>query len=320
MGAQRSDAPRIVLLVNPASGNGRAGQRAPVVARRLRERGARIEVVTGTSRADASTRLAAALAVPADAVMACGGDGTVHQALQQVVGTPVALAIAPMGTGNDVAGSLGIPRDPVAAADVAADALAGRTGRTGVVRTIDSGEVTAADGSRCSFLAVMSSGFDSAVNERANRLRWPSGRARYVRAILAELRVFRAVPYRMVLDAGLPTETSCELRGMLVAVGNGPSYGGGMQVCPAAELDDGLLDVTLLAELRTVTFLRVFPSVFRGTHVRRPEVRTGTARTVRLDAPGQVAYADGEPVGPLPVTVTLRPGSVRVLAPAGALR
>ena len=101
--------------------------------------------------------------------------------------------------------------------------------------------------------------------------------------------------------------------GMLVAVGNGTQYGGGMKVCPGALPDDRLLSVTFLDELPTTRFLRVFPSVYKGTHVTRPEVHEHTGVTVTLDAPGQVAYADGERLGPLPVQVSVQPASVRLL-------
>jgi diacylglycerol kinase (ATP) len=304
----------VVLLVNPRAGGSRAVAAARVVAEALRERGHDVEVVAGSSRTDAEARLIAALTRPTAAALACGGDGTVHQLLQHLVGTDVPLGIVAAGTGNDTAASLGLSRDPARTARLVADLLA----EPWSLRVVDTGEVLAADGTRRAFLAVLSSGFDSLVNERANRMTWPTGRARYLRAIIAELRVFSAVEYEVVLDEGLPTERRSSRPGMLVAVGNGPSYGGGMRVCPDASMTDGLLSTTFLTELHTGTFLRVFPSVFRGTHVGRPEVLTATARTVRLTAAGQVAYADGERVGPLPVTVTACPQSLRVLAPPGA--
>jgi diacylglycerol kinase (ATP) len=301
------------LLVNPTSGKGRAGAAAPVAAARLRERGIDVVQVVGSDGQDALARLQASIDEQAPtAVIACGGDGTVNLCLQAVAGTPVALGILPFGTGNDNASALTIPSDPGAAADVIADAVL-----SGLRRTVDAGRATSADGVRRWFLGVLSSGFDSLVNERANLMTWPSGQARYLRAILAELRVFTPVPYTMVLDEGDPREVRVEKKGMLVAVGNGPSYGGGMQVCPGAVMDDGLLAVTFLDELPTRTFLRVFPSVFKGTHVQRPEVHVHAAARVRLDAPGQVAYADGERIGPLPVEVTIVPGAVHLLVPAG---
>ncbi len=301
-----------MLLLNPTSGKGRAAQAAPTAVARLQDRGIQVVQVVGHDADDARERLRAAIAAaPTAGVVAVGGDGTVHLCLQEVAGTDVGLGIVPAGTGNDSAKHLALPTDPRAAADVVADAvLAGRA------RTVDAGLAVSADGVRRWFLAVMSSGFDSLVNERANAMTWPSGQARYLRAILAELRVFAPVPYSMVLDEGTDAETRIERRGMLVAVGNGTSYGGGMRVCPGALMDDGLLSVTFLGELSTPTFLRVFPTVYKGTHVERPEVSEHTARTVSLDAPGQVAYADGERIGPLPVQVRVEPGAVRLLVAA----
>ncbi|MEO8775006.1 MAG: diacylglycerol kinase family protein [Candidatus Nanopelagicales bacterium] len=303
---------RVVLVVNPWSGRGRAQRAAPLISQRLHERGLNVEVVSGTSRQDADDRLQAALSTPTAAVVACGGDGTVNLVLQQLVRTSVALAVAPYGTGNDAAAALHSPHDPVAVADAVADGLAEPQAHSWAV---DVGEIRTADGTVRYYLAVMSSGFDSSVNARAEAMRWPTGRARYVAAVLADLRRFRPVPYSVVIDAGREQEQSFRRRGMLVAVGNTRSYGGGMQVCPAALPDDGHLHLTFVSELSVPRFLSVFPQVFRGTHVRRPEVSTAVATTVRLDAPDQTAYADGERIGPLPVEVRVVPGAVRVLVP-----
>lgn len=307
-----STGPRIVLLLNPTSGRGKAARRAPAVLRRLMERGLDVVQVEGTDALEADHALRAAVAeAPCAAVVSCGGDGTVNLCLQVVAGTEIPLGILPFGTGNDNATSIGMPSDPIAAADVIADAvLAGRH------RIVDAGRAVSADGVDRWFLGVMSSGFDSSVNERANVMTWPTGQARYLLAILAELRVFEPVPYSMVVDEGLDTERREEKAGMLVAVGNGTSYGGGMKVCPGALMDDGLLSLIFLDEVSTPKFLRVFPSVFKGTHVAIPEVHEHVAYTVRLDAPGQIAYADGERIGPLPVEARVVPGAVRLLVPA----
>jgi diacylglycerol kinase (ATP) len=302
---------RILVLVNPSSGKGRASLAAPTAEQRLQQRGHEVVQVLGADFDDALVRLRAAIAeqTPA-AVVACGGDGTVHLCIQAIAGTDIPFGILPFGTGNDNATLHGIPDDPDAAADIIADAL-----QADRHRVIDAGWAVSADGVERWFLGVLSSGFDSMVNERANRMTWPKGNARYVAAILAELRTFKPVPYVMVLDEGTDSELREDKRGMLVAVGNGTQYGGGMKVCPGALVDDGLLAVTFLDELSTPTFLRVFPTVYKGTHVHRPEVHEHAATTVRLEAPGQVAYADGERIGPLPVEIKIVPGAVRLLVP-----
>ncbi len=306
-----TDPRRVVLLLNPTSGKGRASAAAPVAVATLQDRGFEVVQVVGHDAGDAAARLRRAIdAAPTVAVVGCGGDGTVNLCLQAVAGTDVPLGIVPAGTGNDVATHVGMPKGAAEAAAVIADALvAGRR------RVVDAGRAVSADGVDRWYLGVLSSGFDSMVNERANVMTWPSGQARYLRAILAELRSFSAVPYVMVVDEGLPTELREEKTGMLVAVGNGTSYGGGMRVCPGALMDDGLLSLIFLDEVSTPRFLRVFPRVFKGTHVEIPEVHEHVARTVRLDAPGQVAYADGERIGPLPVEVRVVPAAVSLLVP-----
>ncbi len=285
---------RIAVLVNPTSGKGRGARLMQPVSDLLREGGLEADVVVGRDGDEAFDRLRDRVAAGVDGVVAVGGDGLVNIALQVVGGTEVPLGIVPAGTGNDIARSLGlVPQDAPAAVRLV---LAGQT------RVIDLGR---ANGRW--FGGVLGSGFDSMVNERANRMSWPSGRSRYNLAILAELRTFRPVPYVLELD-GERVETEA----MLVAVGNGPSYGGGMRVTPDARLDDGLLDVTVLGPISKPEFIRVFPTVYKGTHVSHRAVTVRRARRVTLSSEGVTAYADGERVAVLPVTCDAVPGALHV--------
>lgn len=295
---------RAAILINPTSGKGRSAHNAPLALDRLRAHGVAVTTLLAGS-AEAGLDLARrAVADGVDALVACGGDGTVHLALQAVYGTDTLLGIVPVGTGDDIARSLRIPRDdPRAAADVIA---AGHT------RRVDHAVVRAADGAERAFLAVMSAGFDSQVNARANAMKWPTGKSRYLLATLAELGVYRAADFTITVDG-----QSLHEPGMLLAIGNGPSYGGGMHICPGASLDDGLLDLTFLTRTSKATFLKVFPRVYKGTHVDSPVVRTLRGTRIRVEAPGQTAFADGEYVGPLPVDVQVVPQGLRVLVPAG---
>ncbi|MFE7430193.1 sphingosine kinase, partial [Streptomyces sp. NPDC057545] len=202
----------------------------------------------------------------------------------------------------DFARALGVPVvDPAAAGRLAAEALKG-----GGLREIDLGRV----GDRW-FGSVLASGFDSRVNDRGNRMRFVGGRFKYDLAILAELAAFRPIPYRLRLDDG-PVR---EIEATLVAVGNGTSYGGGMRMCADAVMDDGLFDVVVVGNCSRATLLRVFPRVYRGTHLGHPAVTVHRASSVELSAAGVTAYADGEPLGALPLTATCIPGAVTVLAP-----
>ena len=268
---------------------------APVVAR-LRAGGIDVEEVVGADAADAEARARAAVASGVDALVALGGDGMVHLAIQALAGTPTPLGIIPAGTGNDFAHELSLSDDPLAAADVVV------AGKTRVVDAVQVGDRWFGD--------VLGSGFDSMVNERANRMSWPRGKSRYNLAILAELRVFKPLPFVLTLDG-----ERWETEAMLVAVGNGTAYGAGMHVCPDAVIDDGLLDVTVLGPVGKARFIRMFPKVYKGTHVLLPEVTTRRAKVVRIESPGVVAYADGERLAPLPVTCTCVPGALTVLVP-----
>lgn len=285
---------RIAVLVNPTSGKGRGARLMHPVAEALRAAGLAADVVVGRDGDEAFDRLRDRVAEGVDGVVAVGGDGLVNIALQVVGGTGVPLGIVPAGTGNDIARGLGlVPHDAAAATALV---VGGRT------RAIDLGR---ANGRW--FGGVLGSGFDSMVNERANRMSWPSGRSRYNLAILAELRTFRPIPYVLDLD-GEKVETAA----MLVAVGNGRSYGGGMLVTPDAQLDDGLLDVTVLGPISKPEFVRVFPTVYKGTHVNHPAVTVRRARSVTLHADGVTAYADGERVAVLPVTCDAVPEGLLV--------
>ncbi|MGW1975104.1 diacylglycerol kinase [Streptomyces sp. NPDC001889] len=297
----------ITLFVNPTAGRGRGARAAQPAARTLRNAGFSVRTVLGEDSPDALRRAREAVGAGTGALIAVGGDGLMSLALQAVAGTPTPLGVIAVGTGNDFARSLGLPlRDPARAAGLIAAALRG-----GTVRRIDLGRV-----GETWFGTILASGFDSRVNDRGNRMRLPVGRFRYDLAMLAELAALRPIPYRITLDGG----RTREIEATLVAVGNGGSYGGGMRMCAGAELDDGLLDVTVVAECDRKTLLRVFPRVYRGTHLSHPRVSVHRARSVELAAPGISGYADGERLGPLPLTAECVPGAVGVLTAPGAAR
>ena len=294
---------RVGLVVNPTSGKSRGMALGLEVAGRIRAAGHEVIDLSDETYAAARDRALGAIAQGIDVLAVVGGDGMVHLGVELTAETRTTLAIVAAGTGNDVARGLGLPvHDPVRAADLVT---------TGVPRTVDAIRHVDAHGQRHWFVGVLGAGFDSLVNERANTWPWPKGQMRYNLAILRELPLFRAIPYVVTVD-GVRHET----KAMLVVVGNGPSYGGGMRVLPDAQFDDGLADVMILHEISTLEFLKVFPKVFKGAHVGHPAVEIIRGRSVTLEAAGIVAYADGERFAPLPLTVEVVPGAVTVLAPA----
>ena len=214
----------ITLFVNPTAGRGRGAHAAQPAASALRAAGFSVRTVLGENADDALTRARAAVEAGTGALVAVGGDGMANLALQAVAGTRTPLGVVAVGTGNDFARALGLPvRDPAAAGRLVAEALKGAR-----LRDIDLGRVGGTW-----FGTVLASGFDSRVNDRGNRMRWPAGRFKYDLAMLAELAAFKPIPYRITLDDGAVRE----IEATLVAVGNGSSYGGGMKICAGADID-----------------------------------------------------------------------------------
>jgi diacylglycerol kinase (ATP) len=296
---------RIGLVVNPTSGKNRGGALGLEVAHRLRAHGHEVLDLSDETAEAARDRAIGAIAQGIDVLAVAGGDGMAHLGVNLCADTKTPLAIIAAGTGNDVARGLGLPvHDPIAAADVVG---------TGIPRQIDAVRHVDARGDVRWYAGVLGAGFDSLVNERANTWPWPKGRMRYNLAIARELPGFKAIPYAVTVD-GVRHETAA----MLVTVGNGPSYGGGMRVCPDASFDDGLLDVMVLHDISTLEFLKVFPTVFKGTHVNHPAVEVLRGREVTLEAEGIMAYADGERFAPLPLTLEVVPAALTVMVPAVA--
>ena len=293
----------IAVLANPSAGRGRHRDLLSGVVRRLGTAGHPVRVLTAGSGAEASEVCVAAVEGGAAALVAVGGDGTVHRALQAVAGTEVAFGVIPAGTGNDFAVGTGVPAGGLAAAAAIADAL-----RAGRHRRIDLARTTGTGGDQRWFGAVLAAGFDAIVNERANRMRWPRGPRRYDLAILLELARLRPRVYTLELDGA-----DHGFEGMLVAVGNCASYGGGMRILPDADPADGLLDVLIAAPFGRMAIARLKPKLRRGTHVTDPRVTTFRAKKVVLAAEGIIGYADGERIGPLPLEITCVPGAIRLL-------
>jgi diacylglycerol kinase (ATP) len=294
---------QVTVLTNPASGHGNAPHAAEKAIARLQKRGIDVVEIVGTDAEHARRLLRDALDRGTDAAVVVGGDGVIADALQALAGTDIPLGIIPAGTGNDHAREYGLPtKDPAAAADVVAD---------GWAETVDLGRIAERGGSTKWFGTVAAAGFDSLVTDRANRMRWPRGRMRYNLAMLAELSRLRLLPFRLVLDGREEIATDLTL----AAFGNTRSYGGGMMICPNANHSDGQLDITMVHSASRARLIRLFPTVYKGTHVGLPEVTTARAASVDVESPGINAYADGEFACALPAEISAVPGALRVLTP-----
>lgn len=295
---------RAMLVVNPASGRGAAARVAGGVSARLREAVDRLDVHVAVDAADTAGTARRAVDAGFDLLAVLGGDGSAHLAIQACAGSETALAVIPAGTGNDLAAALGMPGTPVAAgAEVAAAILRGDQPVSLDLGRIEGGAW---------FGTVLCAGFDSKVNERANAMRWPRGPQRYNLAIFVELARLGAYPLRM------ETEDGChDVRATMVSIGNTPTYGGGLRICPAADLHDGMFDVTVVGPISRRQLVRTFPLLRTGTHVDKPQVSTFRAGRIRIAGDnGWIAYADGDRQAALPLDVVCVPDAIRVVTAA----
>ncbi len=295
----------VSLIVNPSAGGGRALRIAPLAADALRRRG--VDVATSRSEGlEHAGELAVAAALQGRAVVPVGGDGLVGAVADALRRLPESvIGLIPGGRGNDLARTLGIPDDTESAAAVVA---------TGVARPLDLGTVIDRDGNADghAFVGIASVGFDSDANRIANEA--PSWLGGGVYAYGALRALARWHPAQLIVRAD---GEEYEFTGYTVAVANSRAYGGGMFVAPDAMLDDGLLDVVCVAASSKLHFLRGLPKVFKGTHVDEEHVRVlrGAEIEVAADRPFTM-YADGDPIGELPVTVRALSGAVRMIVPS----
>jgi len=283
----------LILFANPRSGRGKGARVLSIIEAFLKTNNEDFITVSTNSLEESLTSLAQTIDKNLNAkVVVIGGDGMVHAAINSIDGNPI--GVIPAGTGNDFARALGLQlEDPIGNI---------RNVLSAIVEEFDLGKVD-----NQYFAAICSTGFDSIVNERANKLRWPHGKMKYNIAMLLELPRFKPRSYDIVIDGKL-----MQTRAMLIAVANGMSYGGGMKVCPNAQLQDGLLDIMILAPVSKFEFIRIFPSVFKGKHVSHPAVSITQGRSIQISA-NAVAYADGERVGPLPLNISISPNRLKVL-------
>jgi YegS/Rv2252/BmrU family lipid kinase len=286
----------VCLIVNPHAGGGRAMRLLPGVESALRSMG-RAFRVEPTASMEHARELARGARDAGEIVAAMGGDGITGAVAGELRDGRGLLVVLPGGRGNDFARKLGIPHDPVAACELL------EHGRERRVDLADAGDVA--------FLGILSAGLDSDVNERANTTRLPLGTSVYVYGALRALATWRSAGWTVAVDG-----EEHGFSGYSVAVSNSGIFGGGMRLVPDASVDDGLLDVVLIGEQRKLAYLRGLTRVFKGTHLNDPAVTLLRGREISFRADRAfTAYADGDPVAPLPLTVRVLPGALRVVAP-----
>jgi diacylglycerol kinase (ATP) len=280
-----------LVAINPSSGQGKGAIFGQRVTNYLSSKGIDYQVLSADNAQTLRVELERTLDSGGyEGILSIGGDGLAHLVLQVAVPRSIPFAVIPAGTGNDIVRTLGWSL----------------TDLNGYLERILSTPPSAIDLGNVDsewFAAILSTGFDSIVNERANRLRRPQGPQRYNVAIALELPKFNPIEYQITMDSMTITTEA-----MLIAVGNGRSYGGGMLVCPHAQINDGLFDVMILEPVSKLEFLKVFPKVFSGSHLSHPAVKTYRTQKISISADA-VAYADGERIGRAPVSAECIPSA-----------
>lgn len=329
----------MLVILNPRAAGGRTGRLRSEVERALSLRRMDFDIVVTEGAGHASELAAEGVRTGVHAVVAVGGDGTVHEvangllrptprqslarpdpaglggasapsptdaaAPPDATGRP-ALGVVPAGTGNDFAKLLGTPFQRPRAYDTLASAR---------IRALDAGLVTWEGGSEY-FVNGMGTGIDVEVVRQIERLPRMPGPFSYLLGLFSALARYRLVPVRLTAD-GMPLER----RVMVVAIGNGPCQGGGFYLCPAAEADDGRFDVCIIVGMGWSRIVRTLPKVMRGTHVGAPGVEMLQAARIRIEAAGDAPlffHLDGElrePPGIRRFDVSVRAGALRVLFP-----
>lgn len=295
---------RGVAIVNPKSGRGMGSKRLPQLKREIERRGLSIDVVE-TVRPRHATELARqATADGADLVLACGGDGTLNEVVNGLVGSAAAFAPVPFGTGNDFCRTVGVGVDWLRALDAVSE------GRT---IPIDVGLCTS-EGDSTHFINVAGCGFDVDVAVRINQgIRILRGTAAYIAGVLGAFATYKAEWMSIEVD-GVAFDDEV----MLCAIANATSYGGSMRIAPDARIDDGYFDVVVVRRTSKLEFLSAFPRVFKGTHLGHPKVSSRRGRIVRLQTrEPRPMLVDGELFGSTPIEISLLPNALRCVVPAG---
>lgn len=291
----------IGLVINPTANRGKGQQTGELLKQVLTERNLPFVDLSGATAAAARDRSSKAISnQELSGVVAVGGDGTAQLGVNLAVPNQVPFGLVPAGSGNDQARELGIPLgDPAAAVQNIIDGMQSPR-RVDVMRVkTDSRELWS--------IGSVSGGFDALCAKRANGLKWPKGPNSYVAAMLLELPKFKPIAYQLEIDG-----KTREIRAMLCGVANVKNFGGGMMISPNSEIADGKLELFILHEVSRPRLLKIFPSVYKGEHLKYPEVEIVSVMSVRIANSGYPVSCDGELIGNAPFSVQLSPSGLAV--------
>ncbi len=292
------------VIVNPAAGGGRALRAEGSVAELLRLRGHGADFSHSKSSEDLREQAERAARAGYRYVVALGGDGAFHHLVEALHETEAIAGFFPAGNGNDIAADLGIPSDPLDAADAFLKSAP---------RAVDVIRARFSDGRTQHYIGAGGMGLDAAAAHLANTKfkSWP-GVSRYLAGALWTFAHESAIGLRAEID-GMPWDG----RVLFVAVANSTRYGSGIRIAPEAKMDDGWIDVALVSEIRWTRLFDAIPIALTSGDLRGfPEVRRLRCKRIvlRTERPAKV-HGDGELLGESPVEFTVLPQAVRVMTP-----
>jgi len=279
-----------LLVANETAGKGKALQLANQFTDLLSKVNQKFTIINEKSYEKTIEKLEAELSTNSyNKVIAVGGDGLVNLCLQYLAQSGLTLGVIPAGTGNDFARAVGVNKMSITE-------IFNLYTRTDPVK-IDLGRVKSSTAEKW-FVQVLSTGFDAEVNSRANKIKRPKGKSKYTIATVRTLARFKPINYKIDIDSKKFDQSA-----MLFTIANGETYGGGMRICPGASNSDGIFEILLVRPVSRFVLLTIFPKVFKGNHIPHQKIDTYRAKVVTISAPTS-AYADGEYVANLPITVT----------------
>jgi diacylglycerol kinase (ATP) len=296
-----------LLLVNPAAGGGHAAKLLPGLREFAGQRGWEVEICVAENPEDLAAKARDAAKAGRERILVLGGDGTFQVLLNAVADHPeIILGVIPAGGGNDLAASLGLPRDPLRAAALLLD---------GEPCSMDVVRVRTAEGGERLYTGGGGVGLDAEAARHANgAFRNLRGRLRYLLAMVRALFGFHSVHVRIAISGTEPR--SLEATALLVAVLNTPSYGAGVCLAPNAKTDDGRLDLVLLDDLSVIEILALLPALAARGELRTSRVRRFSITRVRIETDTPRWFqGDGELLGMTPVDISVVPNAIRVLRP-----
>ena len=289
-----------VLIANPISGKGKGTAVAEKAYQQLTAKGWKGRLELTTQSGDANRIAREAVENRAHWIIACGGDGTIHEIVNAIAEKPdMVLGVLPCGKGNDFAGALKIPADPAEAINILLN---------GTTYQVDLGKI----GARY-FDTIVTCGYDAEVSRRVAEGDAPfSGTASYVYTALRTLFSYESLTVHLEGDFG-----AYEGKILLTATGITPMYGGGMKIVPEAIIDDGLFDVCIIESVPRRTVLRMLISIFWGGHTAHRAVRIHRTKLLSIETdPPVLLYADGEQICYTPATIEMIERGLTVIAPA----